>query len=125
MSGAGVCADKVGARLRRRREKLSMTQEMVAVQCSVSTGYYSRIENSKCAPPGKGILRRLLATLKVSEAESMAIECQASVERGMSPEDGQLPEEAQLLIADIRRYAYTVPPRFLKGMRAKLREVAL
>lgn len=123
--GSDVVTDTVGARLRRRREQLGMSQATVAIQAGISAGYYSTIENSKCPPPGKGILRRLLATLKVSEPDAIAIESQAGVERGMSPEDGQLPEEAQVLIADIRRYANAVPPRFLKGMRAKLREVAL
>ena len=125
MSGQEIPPETVGATLRRRREQLAMNQAMVAVQSGVSAGYYSTIENSKCPPPGKGTLRRLLATLKISEAETIAIERQAIIERGMSPEDGDLPEEAQVLIADIRRYANTVPARFLKGMRAKLREVAL
>lgn len=125
ISGSNAFAETVGTRLRQQRELLHITQAMVAVQAGISTGYYSCIENSKCPPPRKGILRRLLETLKVSEAEVVAIERQAGVERGMSPEDGQLPEEAQVLIADIRRYANAVPPRFLKGMRTKLREVAL
>lgn len=125
MSGSNAFADTVGTRLRRQRELLNLTQAMVAVQAGVSAGYYCSIENSKCPPPRKGTLRRLLDTLKVSEPEVVAIERQSAVERGMSPEDGQLPEEAQVLIADIRRYANKVPPRFLKGMRAKLREVAL
>ncbi len=43
----------------------------------------------------------------------------------MAPEDGQLPDEAQDLIADIRSLAGALPPKFLRGLQTKIREAVL
>jgi transcriptional regulator with XRE-family HTH domain len=102
-----------------------MTQATVAAQSRISAGYYSSVENNKSPPPRKAILRRLLATLGFKEHEVVAIERQAAVERRMAPEDGQLCDEAQDLIADIRSFAGALSPRFLKGLQTKIREAAL
>lgn len=114
--------DSVGAQLRRRREELGLAQVTVAARAKLSAGYYSTIENGKCRPPAKVVLRRLLAALEVDAPQAETIEGHAARERGTTPEDWQLPDEAQELIADIRAYARVVPPRFLKGLRAKIRE---
>jgi transcriptional regulator with XRE-family HTH domain len=102
-----------------------MTQAKVAAQSRISAGYYSSIENGKSPPPRKVILRRLLATLDLEGEDVAAIERQAAVERRMAPEDGQLPDEAQDLIADIRNFASALPPRFLRGLQTKIREAVL
>jgi len=118
-----VLADPVGDRLRRRREALGMTRAMVVKQIRASDLYYSAIEDSMCPPPGPDLLRTLMRVLEVSDPEAKDIERQARIEREQFAADEHLPEEALQLIADIRKYANVVPPRFLKRLRKYLTEV--
>lgn len=112
----------VGAYLRRRREQLGMTQAVVAERSRISPGYCSAIENSKCPPPGKAVLGRILATLDICGHEAVVIAKCAAKERGLDPEDGLLSDEAQALIADIRTFSNALAPKFLRGLRAKIKE---
>ena len=113
----------VGQLLRRRRVKVGLSQSVVAERSGISAAYCSTIENGKSSTPSRDVLKRFIVALSMSEEEAVELEQQAACERGTVPQDYDLPEEAQALIADIRAFANAVPPAFLLAMKAKLREV--
>lgn len=109
--------------LRQQRVKLALTQADVAKRARISTSYYSALENSKRLPPTQSTLRRILNALECSASLAEQAEKFASLERGNTLADIDLPEDAQALIADIRAYANDFSPRFIRGLRTKIREV--
>lgn len=113
----------LGDLLRERRQELGLTQVAVATRAGISTGYYSSLENLKCLPPTRQTLRRILAAIDFSAPEAQQAEQLAAMERGIALSDIDLPEEAQALITDIRKHAKTISPRFMRGLRTKIREV--
>ncbi len=112
----------VGPLLREQRKKLTLTQAVVAKTAKISASYYSALENSMRLPPTRSTLRRILAALECSPSQIEEAERIAGLERGNALLDINLPEEAQELIADIRRCAYEISPRFIRGLRTKIRE---
>ena len=113
----------LGLRLSSRRAAQGISQATVAATAGISPGYYSEIENSKCVAPPRHTMGRIFRAIGFSDMEIHELEQLAAEERGISRCDADLPDEVQALIKDIRKYANTLNPRFVKGLRAKIREV--
>lgn len=112
---------KLGKRLASQRATAGKTQAEVASAAEISTGYYSEIESGNCAPPMHRITK-ILGAIGFDGPEIRELEQLAAEARGQSREDVDLPEDVQLLIRDIRKYARTMSPRFVRGLRTKIRE---
>jgi len=113
----------LGQRLNRRRLEQGLTQAAVASAANISAGYYSEIENGKCAPPPRKRMAQIFNVLDFSDIEIHELELLAVKARGLSKDDIDLPDDVQALILEIRRYASIMNPRFVQGLRAKIREV--
>lgn len=113
----------LGEMLRQQRVKLSLTQADVAKRARISASYYSALENSRRLPPTQSTLLRILDALECSASLANEAQQYSSLERGNTLLDVDLPEDAQALIADIRAYANDFSPRFIRGLRTKIREV--
>lgn len=111
-----------GQLLNQRRRERGLTRESVAGIVGISAGYYSAIENGRGLPPSRETLRRIFSALDVEGDEARRIEGIAALERGFSLGDAELPEDALALIADIRKHADELPPRFLRALRTRIRE---
>ena len=111
--GAALYAHRLGA---------SMTQAEVATRAGVSNSYYSSIENGKRFPPPRRTAVRLARAVGLSGRNADALVAQAVLQRGTDRRDEDLPPDVRLLIRDLRTYAFTIPSRFVAGLRAKLRE---
>lgn len=105
-----------------RRAEASLRVSSVAANAGISPSYYSAIEHGKRIPPTKTLMR-VLDSLGVSGVEQLLLRRLAITERGGSPADADLPEEIQALIADIRKAAPTMPPRFIRALRSQIREI--
>lgn len=113
----------LGFQLNQRRNELKLSEITVAAEAGISPSYYSSIEKNRQIPPAS-TLTRIIKALSFCEEKALELKKLAAVGRGISPDDAELPEEIQALIADIRKAAYTMPPRFIKGLRTKIREVS-
>lgn len=112
----------LGRQLNIRRLGQGLSQAAVAAAAGISPAYYSEIENSKRVPPPRHTMARIFRAVGFDENETHELEQLAAKERGLTPSDANLPAEAQALIKDIRKYAKAMNPRFIKGLRAKIRE---
>ena len=119
----GNSLESLGAQLRQRRINLELSEITVAEAAGISPSYYSAIETGRRTPP-TNTLERILSSLDISGEAAKAVRELAAAERGLSPDDAELPEEVQALIGDIRKAANTLQPRFTKWLRAKIREVS-
>lgn len=113
-----------GRWLRQRRQEQGLKPEEVAHPAGISTGYYSAIENARGLPPSRETLRKIMSVLGVEPDEAHRIETMAGTERGFTLDDAELPEDALALIADIRKHALELPPRFIRALRTRVREAA-
>jgi len=113
----------LGLQLNRRRVELKLSQSAVAAEAGISPSYYSCIEKDRQIPP-TNTLARIIKALCFCEDGAREIRKLAAVGRGLSSDDAELPEEIQALIADIRKAASTMPPRFVKGLRTRIREIS-
>lgn len=113
----------LGGMLLRRRSTLRLSLNEISVAAGISASYYSSIENSKRIPP-PSTLARILYALSFPEAEQREIKQMAAVERGLSPDDADLPDDVQALIAEIRKATAVMPSRFVKALRLQIREIS-
>lgn len=111
-----------GQMLRLRRRERALTCEGVAEIVGISAGYYSAIENGRGLPPSRETLRKIFSALGIEGDDARHIEGIATIERGFSLGDAELPDDALALIADIRKHADKLPPRFLRALRTRVRE---
>lgn len=123
MTSKNINQRALGLRLSGRRAAQGLSQAAIAATAGISSGYYSEIENSKCVAPPRHTMERIFRAIGFSDMEICELEQLAAEERGLSGCDADLPEEVQALIKDIRKYANMLNPRFVKGLRAKIREV--
>jgi transcriptional regulator with XRE-family HTH domain len=125
--GSSIMTNKtlsaLGQRLNHRRLEQRLTQAAVASAANISAGYYSEIENGKCAPPPRKRMAKIFCVLGFSDIEIHELEILAVKSRGLSEDDVDLPDDVQALIREIRTYARIMNPSFIKGLRAKIREV--
>lgn len=112
----------LGFYLRQRRNELKLSQTAIAGETGISPSYYSSIEKNRQIPPSN-TLTRIIQALGFGEEKALELKELAAVGRGLAPDDAELSEEIQALIADIRKAANTMPPRFIKSLRTKVREV--
>ncbi|MFZ2852605.1 MAG: helix-turn-helix transcriptional regulator [Rhodocyclaceae bacterium] len=112
----------LGSLLSRRRREQKLSQVTVAVAAGISPGYYCSVENSKRVPP-PSTLAPIFEALDFNEKEIAELNRLAAEERGLSLEDSELPEHIQALVHDIRKTAKALNPRFVQGLRTKIREV--
>lgn len=113
----------LGGRLLKQRSAARLSLHKVAVAAQISPGYYSSIENSKRIPPSSTLVR-ILDALGFSETEKSEIKKVAAVERGLSPDDSELPDDVQALISEIRQAGAVMPPAFVKAIRSQIREIS-
>ena len=113
--------DLLAQRLGCKRAEQRKTQAEVAASAGISVSYYSEIETGKCVPP-QHRMSKILDAIGFNETESYELLKLTAIGRGLSPDDIDLPEEIQELIQEIRKYANAMKPRFIKGLRNKIRE---
>lgn len=107
--------------LLKKRLGIGKTQAEVAKSAEMSPSYYSEIEGGKCAPPLHRI-KTILNVLQFDETEINELELLAAIGRGLAPDDLKLPEDVQELVQEIRKHATSLNPRFIRGLRTKIRE---
>ena len=112
----------LGQRLNARRIEQGKTQAEIASVAGISASYYCEIENSKCIPPPRLRLSKIIIAVGFRDAEARELEKLAAEERGLSHGDVDLPEDVQTLIQEIRKHANEMNPRFIRGLRTKIRE---
>jgi transcriptional regulator with XRE-family HTH domain len=123
---AATETESFGSLLYRHRLAARMTQADVSAAASVSTSYYSALENGKRLPPPRRTAQRLVRALGVAAgAAADDVLAAAAYERGTERADSDLPPEVRLLITDLRIHAFALPRRFVIGLRAKVREVVM
>ncbi len=113
----------LGSMLLRRRSAAGLPLNEIATTAKISASYYSLIENSKRIPP-TSTLKRIVDALGFSETEQSEIKQMAAVERGLTSNDANLPDDVQALISEIRKAAAIMPPRFVKALRSQIREIS-
>lgn len=112
----------LGQRLNARRIEQGKTQAEIASIAGISASYYCEIENSKCIPPPRLRLSKIIIAVGFRDAEARELEKLAAGERGLSRVDAHLPEDVQTLLQEIRKHAHEMPPRFVRGLRTLIRE---
>ena len=112
----------LGQHLSAQRIEQGKTQAEIASAAGISASYYSEIENSKCIPPPRIRLSQIILALGFCDLKACELERLAATERGLLYGDANLPEDVQTLIKDIRKHANEMNPRFIRGLRTKIRE---
>jgi len=110
------------ASLYSHRVNASKTQAEIAAAAGISCSYYSGIENGKRLPPPRRTSARLARAVGLSGRDAEALVALAVVQRGSDRKDEDLPPDVRMLICDLRVHAFSIPSRFVAGLRAKLRE---
>jgi len=88
----------LGAIIRRRREELGMTQDLVAARVGISKPYLSNIETGKARnPPSDGVLRSLERALNFGASELLRIAHLAKTPSDIRDEHERLVAENQKL----------------------------
>lgn len=113
----------LGDFLIRRRLQISAKRAEVAAAAGISANYYGAIERGSSTPPNS-TLTRIFKALSLSKEEVDQLNELAALNRGLDKEDAGLPDEVSGLISDVRRAALTLPPRFIREMRARIREAS-
>lgn len=104
------------------RQQLRLTQSRVAASAGISTSYYSAIENSKRLPPPRATASRLACALQINGDTAETLIAKAMQERSGEQVDASLPTDIRSLIADLRMYAFAIPKKTIKAIRAEIRE---
>jgi hypothetical protein len=68
-------------------------------------------------------LARIVSALALDPNEAHRLNELAALNRGLHKEDAGLPDEVSDLIADVRRAALVMPTRFVRELRARIREI--
>lgn len=113
----------LGGFLTNRRLQIAATRSEIAVAAGISRNYYGAIERGNITPP-TSTLARIFGALAVGPDQAKQLHEIAALNRGLHKEDAGLPDEVSSLIADIRRAAFVMPIRFVRELRAKIREVS-
>lgn len=113
----------LGPFLAKRRLEMSAKRKEIAAAAGISENYYGAIERGTITPPNS-TLERIVRVL------GLGLDEVARTSRKLPPwnrghkEDAGLPDEVSGLIVDIRRAALVMPTRFVRELRAKIREVS-
>lgn len=114
-----------GEAVYRQRNLLGVTQAEAALRGGVSTGYFSEIENGKRLPPPRHTALRIAYALGMDQTRAQEFACLALRERGGDRSDKDLPPDILDLINEIRCNAYSLRPRFIRGLRARIVEAIM
>ena len=115
--------DSLGRLLERRRLELSAKRLEIAAAAGISANYYGAIERGSITPPNSTLAKIIRALQHKSDDVTQLLEL-AALNRGLQREDAGLPDEVSDLIVDIRRAAFVLPTRFVRELRARVREVS-
>lgn len=113
----------LGPFLAKRRLEMSAKRKEIAAAAGISENYYGAIERGTITPPNS-TLERIVRVLGLGLDEVARLQEIAALNRGLHKEDAGLPDEVSGLIVDIRRAALVMPTRFVRELRAKIREVS-
>lgn len=114
---------KLGELLEKRRLEISAKRPEVAAAAGISANYYGAVERGGITPPNSTLAKIIRALQFSSDDENRILEL-AALNRGLQREDAGLPDEVSGLIVDIRRAAFVMPTRFVRELRARIREVS-
>lgn len=114
---------KFGQLLAQRRLELSAKRKQIAAAAGISENYYGAIERGSITPPNS-TLKRIVRALGLGSDEVTRLQELAALNRGLQKEDAGLPDEVSGLIADVRRTAFVLPTRFVRELRARIREIS-
>lgn len=113
----------LGQLLERHRLELSAKRLEIANAAGISANYYGAVERGSITPPNS-TLTRIIQALRIESDEANRLLELAALNRGLQREDAGLPDEVSGLIVDIRRAAFTMPTRFVRELRARIREIS-
>lgn len=123
MQPAPQIEKNLGRLLERRRLELPAKRAEIAAAAGISANYYGAIERGNITPPNS-TLAKIIRALRIKSDEVNRLLELAARNRGLQPEDAGLPDEVSGLIVDIRRAAPVMPTRFVRELRARIREVS-
>ena len=111
----------IGYYLMNRRLQLSQSRSETAKLARISTAYYGAVEREDIIPTNS-TFDQILAALQFDEKTSQHLREQIALQKGLTAEDAGLPDEVSALICEIRKLALVLPPQFVRGLRARIRE---
>lgn len=114
---------ELGRLLEKRRLEISAKRREIAAAAGISENYYGAIERGSITPPNSTLAKIIRALCLKSDDVTRILEL-AALNRGLRQEDAGLPDEVSGLIVDIRRAAFDMPTRFVRELRARIREVS-
>jgi len=123
MHPAPLDRKKLGKLLEKRRLEISAKRLEVATAAGISANYYGAVERGSITPPNS-TLSKIIRALQVSPDEETRILELAALNRRLQRDDAGLPDEVSGLIVDIRQAAFVMPTRFVKELRARIREIS-
>lgn len=113
----------IGQLLARRRMDICAQRKDIAAAAGISANYYGAIERGSLTPPNS-TLARIFHALALEPDAVVQLQELAALSRGLHKEDAGLPDEVSSLIADVRRAAFVMPTRFVRELRARIREIS-
>jgi len=116
-------ASHLGEFLAKRRVEMAARRSEIASAAGISANYYGAIERGSTTPPNS-TLARIVSALGLGVDEMKQLHELAALNRGLLKDDAGLPDEVSGLIADVRRAALAMPTRFVRELRARIREIS-
>lgn len=113
----------IGEFLVNRRVEIAAKRSEIAAAAGISANYYGAIERGSITPP-TSTLTRIAIALGLEPEDVKRMHELAALSRGLDRQDGGLPDEVSCLIADVRRAALVMPDRFVRELRARIREIS-
>lgn len=113
----------LGEFLAKRRFLIAAKRREIAAAAGISENYYGAIERGSITPPNS-TLARIVRALALEPDEANRLHELAALNKGLHKEDAGLPDEVSGLIADVRRAALVMPIRFVRELRARIREIS-
>jgi transcriptional regulator with XRE-family HTH domain len=123
MQPAPQTEKSLGQLIEKRRLEISATRLKIAAAAGISANYYGAIERGSITPPNSTLAKIIRALQLKSDDVPQLLEL-AALNRGLQREDAGLPDEVSGLIVDIRRAAFVMPTRFVRALRARIREIS-
>jgi transcriptional regulator with XRE-family HTH domain len=106
------------------RRRSGRSQAAVAAAASLSSGYYSELENCRRVAPSRKTALRIGRALQLKDPELNGLLALAAAERAGLHDQG-LPSEVRDLIGAIRIAAPRLTPNLVDALYTKVREVCM
>lgn len=123
MQPAPQIGKELGRLLERRRLEIFAKRLEIAAAVGISANHYGAIERGSITPPNS-TLAKIIRALQLKSDDVTQLQELAALNRGLQREDAGLPDEVSGLIVDIRRAALVMPTRFVRALRARIREIS-